>query len=271
VLSDQGSKPTFGWNCGIERFGTPRGELSDTIGLATMLIGYVRLSEHEKPADLDAQRRALTAYGVEKMFTGQATLKGPQAARDACLGFMREGDTLVVSRPDRIARTPAELLKIADALTKRGVGLVVLSGFGPKLDTRDRSSEPLLTALRGVAAWDRALKRELQRAGIERARLADPSKYAGGKKRVSAGAIQALAADGFGPSRIARILGINRETVRTYLGPDYRAPRKPPYVPRQPIDAGTIQVLLASGVGPTRIAASLGCSRTSVYRLSGRW
>jgi DNA invertase Pin-like site-specific DNA recombinase len=235
-----------------------------------MLVGFARLSEHEKPPDMDAQRRLLTAAGVEKVFAGTSTLKGPQEARDAALKFLREGDTLVVTRPDRIARTPGDLLKTADGLTRRGCGFVVLSGFGPTLDTRDRSSAPLVTLLRGVAAWAKADRAELHRAGIERTRLADPGKYArAGKTRVSAGAIQALAADGFGPTTIARILGINRETVRVYLGPDYRAPRKPPHVPRQPIDARTIQVLLASGVGPTRIAASLGCSRSSVRRLSG--
>jgi DNA invertase Pin-like site-specific DNA recombinase len=98
--------------------------------------------------------------------------------------------------------------------------------------------------------------------------MADPGKYRGGKKRVSDGAIRALAGDGFGPTKIASILKISRETVRTYLGPGYRAPRKPVREPRQPIDARAIQVLVAAGVGPTRIAASLGCSKSSVRRLS---
>lgn len=248
----------------------PRGELSDAIGLATMLIGFARWSQHEQPADLDGQRRALTAFGVEKVFTDGATLKGPHAARDAALAFMREGDTLVVSRPDRLARTPTELLKIADALTKRGCGLVVLSGFGPRLDTRDHASAQMLVILRGVAAWAKADRAELQRAGIRRARLTDPSKYAGGKKRVSAGAIRSLAADGMTPTQVARILGISRDTVYAYLPEDYRVAPRPKRVPRERLDARTVQVLLASGVGATRIAASLGCSRTSVYRLSGR-
>jgi hypothetical protein len=63
-----------------------------------------------------------------------------------------------------IARTPAELIRIADGLTKRGIGFIVLSGFGPLLNTQDRSSEPLLTVLRGVAAWAKADRKELQRA-----------------------------------------------------------------------------------------------------------
>jgi DNA invertase Pin-like site-specific DNA recombinase len=235
-----------------------------------MMVGLIRLSEHEPEADLAAQRRAVVVFGCEKLFISGVTLKAPQARQEAAaaMRFMREGDCLVVARPDRIARTPGELLKIADSLTKRRCDLIVLSGFGAPLDTRDRSSEPMLTALRAVVAWDRACKRELQRDGIQRTRLADPSKYAGGKQKVSPGAIRAVANDGFGPTKIAQILRISRETVRVYLGPDYRAPRKPSHVPRQPLDARTIQTLLAAGVGPSRVAASLGCSRSSVRRLS---
>jgi DNA invertase Pin-like site-specific DNA recombinase len=188
---------------------------------------------------------------------------------------MREGDCLAVARPDRIARSPGELLKIADGLARHGIGFVVLSGFGPTLDTRDRSSAPLLTALRGVAAWDRALKKELQIAGIRRVRLAHPGKYVGGKKRVSVGAIQVLANDGFGPTKIAAILRINRGSVYRYLPEGYQVTPKPKRVPRERLDARTVQTLLAAGVGPTRVAASLGCSRSSVRRLSGsadtRW
>jgi DNA invertase Pin-like site-specific DNA recombinase len=234
-----------------------------------MLVGFARLSEYEPEADLAAQRRALAAAGVEKVFVGASTLKGRQPAREAALSFMREGDCLVVARPDRIARTPGEMLKLADGLARRGIGFVVLSGFGPTLDTRDRSSAPLLNALRGVAAWAKADRRELQRAGIERTRRADPDKYArAGKTRVSAGAIQALAADGFGPTRIAAILRINRGSVYRYLPEGYRVTPKPKRVPRERLDTRTIKTLLAAGVGPSKVAASLGCSQSSVRRLS---
>ena len=207
-----------------------------------MLVGFVRRSEFEKEADLAAQERALKAFGCEKVFSSGVTLKEPQARLDvaAAVAFCREGDCLVVSRPDRIARTPTDLLKICDALMKRGCGFVLLSGFGPRLDTRERSSEPVLAALRAVAAWDLAYKKERRRAGIERTRVAEPEKYVrAGFRKVPPSAALALARDGFGPTKIARILKIHRDTVRVYLGPDYKAPRKPPHEPRQPIDART--------------------------------
>jgi hypothetical protein len=85
----------------------------------------------------------------------------------------------------------------------------------------------------------------------ERTRKAEPGKYArAGKQKVLAGAIQALANDGFGPTRIARIMRISRDTVRRYLPSDYRAPRQPKRVPRERIDARTVQVAPFGRCGP---------------------
>ena len=62
---------------------------------------------------------------------------------------------LTVTKPDRLARSTAELLSIEADLTKRGIGLVVLSMGGEKLDTRNPTSKLMLTILAGVATWDR--------------------------------------------------------------------------------------------------------------------
>jgi DNA-binding CsgD family transcriptional regulator len=115
----------------------------------------------------------------------------------------------------------------------------------------------------------RLLGTGLQRAGIQRARAADPAKYVGRKRKVSPGAIRALVADGYGPTMIARILGIGRRTIyEGYLPPDYRRVLKPKREPRERLDARTVQVLVAAGVRTGRIAESLGCSRSSVRRLA---
>jgi DNA invertase Pin-like site-specific DNA recombinase len=233
-----------------------------------MMVGWCRLSEHERPADLDGQRRLLTGFGCEKLFVGTDVLKGRQRQRDACLAFLREGDCLVATKPDRLVRTPTELLRMVDALTKRGIGLVVLNLGGPMLDTRDPrcASDPLMVALRGVVAWDRAIHAELQRAGVRRGQAA--GRYLGSKPSVPIAAVRALAAqDGMAPSAIARVLKISVSSVRRALPEDYRVEPKPKRVPRERLDARTIQVLLAAGAGPTAIARSLGCSRSSVRRL----
>jgi DNA invertase Pin-like site-specific DNA recombinase len=62
-----------------------------------------------------------------------------------CLAFLREGDVLSVTKPDRLARSTAELLSIEADLTKRGIGLMVLSMGGERLDTRKPTSELMLT------------------------------------------------------------------------------------------------------------------------------
>ena len=68
-----------------------------------------------------------------------------------CLAFLHEGDVLAVTKPDRLARSTAELLSIEADLSKRGIGLVVLSMGGERLDARNPTSKLMLTILAGVA------------------------------------------------------------------------------------------------------------------------
>ncbi len=71
-----------------------------------------------------------------------------------CLAFMREGDVLTVTKPDRLARSMAELLAIEGDLSKRGIGLVVLSMGGEGVDTRNPTAKLGLTILTDVATWE---------------------------------------------------------------------------------------------------------------------
>ena len=86
-----------------------------------MLIGYARTSTAEQSAGLSAQERDLRAAGVEKIFSEQVSSVAQRAALKACQEFVREGDVLVVTKPDRLARSTAELLTIEAELTKRGI------------------------------------------------------------------------------------------------------------------------------------------------------
>ena len=101
----------------------------------------------------------------------------PSHPKTECLAFLREGDVLTVNKPDRLARSTAELLAIEADLTKRGVGLVILSMGGEKLDTRNPTSKLMLTILAGVATWEREIMLERQREGIAKAKAA--GKYKG--------------------------------------------------------------------------------------------
>jgi DNA invertase Pin-like site-specific DNA recombinase len=125
---------------------------------------------------------------------------------------------MVVTKPDRLARSTAELLSIEADLTKRGIGLVVQS-MG--LDTRGNGSNPttrlMLTVLAGVATWEREMMLERQREGIAKAKA--EGKYQGRKPTVApqTDQIRAMHAAGEKPAHIAKKLGVARSSVYRML------------------------------------------------------
>src|ERR1700722_14043071 len=131
-----------------------------------MLIGYARTSTTDQTAGLAAQDRDLRAAGADKVFAEQVSSVATRKALRECLEYVRSGDALVVTKPDRLARNTSELLTIEADLAKRGIGLVVLSMGGERLDTRNPTSKLMLTILAGVATWEREIMLERQREGI---------------------------------------------------------------------------------------------------------
>lgn len=182
-----------------------------------MLIGYARTSTTEQCAGLEAQRRDLTAAGAERIFSEQISSVADRAGLAECLAYLRSGDALIVTKPDRLARSTAELLTIEADLSKRAIGLVVLSMGGERLDTRNPTSKLMLTILAGVATWEREIMLERQREGVARAKA--EGKYKGRAPTVRRGAaeIRAAAAAGERPTAIAKRLGIARSSVYRML------------------------------------------------------
>ncbi|HXP12538.1 MAG TPA: recombinase family protein [Stellaceae bacterium] len=183
-----------------------------------MLIGYARTSTSDQKAGLAAQERDLRAAGVDKLFSEQVSSVAERAALTACLAFLREGDALVVTKPDRLARSTAELLAIEADLARRGIGLVVLSMGGEKLDTRNPTSKLMLTILAGVATWEREIMLERQREGIAKAKA--EGKYRGRKPTVAnqAAEIRRRLAAGEKPTHVARDLKVARSSVYRIIG-----------------------------------------------------
>src|SRR3954447_20728127 len=101
-----------------------------------VLVGYARTGTVEQEAGLAAQERDLKAAGCQKVFAGTRVIGRPpgQAASRPRLR-VREGDTLFVTKPDRLARSTADLLAMVERLQSKGVGLVVLSMGGQRIDT----------------------------------------------------------------------------------------------------------------------------------------
>ena len=111
-----------------------------------MIVGYARTSTTDQ-GRLAAQERDLTEAGADRIFGEQLSSVAKRVKLAECLAFMREGDVLTVTKPDRLARSPAELLSIEADLSKRGIGLVILSM--ERRDTRNPTSKLMLTILAG--------------------------------------------------------------------------------------------------------------------------
>lgn len=131
------------------------------------LIAYARVSTDEQRLDL--QLDALKDAGCEKIFTDQG-VSGAKTSRpglDAALEYIREGDTLVVWRLDRVSRSLVHLLRLVEDLDQRGVHLRSLS---ESLDTSGPTGRFTLQILGSVAQLERDLVRERTNAGLASAR-----------------------------------------------------------------------------------------------------
>src|SRR3954466_9845241 len=179
-----------------------------------MIVGYARTSTTDQAAGLAAQERDLTAAGAARIFGEQISRPAKRVKLAECLAFMREGDVLTVTKPDRLARSTAQVLSIEADLSKRGIGLVVLSMGGERLDTRNPTSKLMLTILAGVATWEREIMLERQREGIAKAKA--EGKYKGRRPTIVPDEVARLS-ETMGPAAIAKHLGIARSSVYRML------------------------------------------------------
>ena len=179
-----------------------------------MKVGYGRTSTLEQQAGLDAQIRALQTAGCEKIFREQVSSVATRPQLEAALDFIREGDTLIVAKLDRLARSTQHLLEIADRVKLKRADLHVLN-LG--VDTGSATGKLLFTMIGAVATFEREMMLERQREGIARAK--QEGRYRGRKPtaRARSAEIKALKADGVRPTDIARQLGIGRASVYRIL------------------------------------------------------
>lgn len=180
-----------------------------------MLVGYARTSTADQVAGLEAQHRDLTAAGCEKLFSEQVSSVAERAQLDACLTFLREGDSLLVTRLDRLARSVADLVSILARLQAKGVAFRVTGQAG--LDTETPSGKLMINLLGSIAQFERELMLERQREGVARARAAGKYKGRAPTARRHADQIRQMHSDGLGASEIARRLGIGRTSVYRML------------------------------------------------------
>ncbi|SHU56072.1 resolvase [Mycobacteroides abscessus subsp. abscessus] len=181
-----------------------------------MLIGYARVSTVEQSVGL--QLDALHAAGVERIFTDEG-ISGSVSSRpelDKCLVHLRSGDTLVVWRLDRLARSLKNLLELVESLSQRGIHLRSLT---ESIDTSSASGRLVLSVFGALAEFERSLIIERTQAGLMAARLRGAK--IGRPAAMSAGQVEqakTLVGAGHRVSEVARSLGVGRSTLYRVLG-----------------------------------------------------
>jgi len=182
-----------------------------------ILVGYARVSTTDQRAGLDAQIRDLNAAWCEEIFSEQVSALGQRDRLKEALRFVRRGDTLVACKPDRLARSTTDLLRIVEDLDRRGVGLIMLSMGGQQIDTRSPTGKLMVTMLGAVAEFERGLLLERQKEGVARAKA--DGKYKGRKPtaRAKAAEVLKLADEGLQRTEIAERLDIGVASVYRVL------------------------------------------------------
>lgn len=129
-----------------------------------MRVGYARVSTTDQ--NIAAQLERLS--DCERVFSEKwSGAKEDRKELGQCLTFVREGDTLVVTRLDRLARSLSHLCAIADTLSRKGVSLVVID---QAIDTTTPSGKLLFHMLGAIAEFELGIRKEQQRAGMAYAR-----------------------------------------------------------------------------------------------------
>ena len=179
-------------------------------GAFAMHIGYARTSTLDQVAGFEAQQRDLAAAGCEKVYCEQVSSVAHRTELEAAMEFARDGDCLVVTRLDRLARSVSDLVRITELLAAKGVTLRVLA-LG--LDTATPTGQLMLNLLSAVAQFERQIMLERQREGIAKAKREGKYKGRAPTARRQATAVLALRAKGVSAGDIARKLGLARSSV----------------------------------------------------------
>lgn len=174
-----------------------------------MEVGYARVSSVGQ--SLDIQREQLQAAGCERIFEEKQSGRSAanRAALKDALGFVREGDTLVVTRLDRLARSITDLRQIVDGLSAKGVGFRCLQQGA--LDTTRSDGKLLLNILGSFAEFEADIRKERQMEGIAKAK--ERGVYRGRPSSIDAEGIAKALSEGASPTAVAKQFGVARSSV----------------------------------------------------------
>jgi DNA invertase Pin-like site-specific DNA recombinase len=175
--------------------------------------GYARTSTDDQVAGLAAQVEALEKAGARKVYREHASALGEREQLDRLMERLEEGDTLMVTKMDRLARNVRQLLTVVEELESRSVALRILDFNGDTVDSKTPTGKLTLQMFGAFAEFERSMMLERQRPGIERAKA--DGKYRGRKPTAmnQRARIKALDADGMTRTAIAEKLGISERSV----------------------------------------------------------
>lgn len=190
-----------------------------------MLVGYMRVSKADGSQTLDLQRDALLTAGVEAQHIYEDRASGKTDARpglEALRKALRDGDTLVVWKLDRLGRDLRDLVNTVHDLTQCGIGFKVLTGHGAAIDTTTPSGKLIFGIFAALAEFERELISERTKAGLASARARGrkggaPFKMTASKVRL---AMAAMGQSGTNVGELCKELGITRQTLYRHVAPD---------------------------------------------------
>jgi len=175
-----------------------------------LIVGYARTSTIDQQHGLHSQIEELEQAGCEKFYSEQVSSVAARSKLDEAIDFVRDGDVLVVTKIDRLARSVSHLWKIIETLQSKQVSLRILN---LNLDTGTATGKLMLSLLGAVAEFEREMMLERQREGIAKAKAAGKRFGRPAIARDKADQVQELRKQGLGASEIARQLGISRSSV----------------------------------------------------------
>jgi DNA invertase Pin-like site-specific DNA recombinase len=179
------------------------------------VYGYARVSTTDQ--NLTVQEEALRAAGCDVIRTEKVsgTTRNGRAELEILLQFLRPGDTLMVTRVDRLARSIADLQDIVRELKAKGAALKATE---QPIDTSTAAGKAFLDMLGVFAEFETNIRKERQLEGIAKAKA--EGVYKGRKPSINTAELMALKAEGLGATEIAKRLGIGRASVYRILGSD---------------------------------------------------
>ena len=174
----------------------------------TTTIGYARASSDDQ--DCTIQEKALKAAGctIVRSEKKSGTTRHGREQLETILEFLHQGDTLMVTRIDRLARSVKDLEDIVEAIRTKGAHLQATE---QPIDTSTPAGVAFLQMLGVFAQFETALRKERQMEGIARAKAAGV--YKGRKRSVPVEDVRRLKAEGLNPTQISRQLKIGRASV----------------------------------------------------------